>query len=310
MSLAPALRSKIESIVASDRVVVFMKGSPDSPQCGFSAQVVSILNRLLPSYGHFDVLADRDVREGIKEFSNWPTIPQLYIAGEFQGGCDIVKEMYASGELQQALGLEVAPVTTPRVTVTDAAAKLLREATERQGGELHVAIDAGFKHSLSLAPRSGHEVAASSNGITLLFDRDSASRAEGLVIDAADSGGGRQALTVDNPNAPKGAPVNQLSVHELRAWMEAGEPLHLYDVRTPEEHRKARIAGATLVDARVAAEIEKLPRDTRIVFHCHHGGRSQAAAEHFAALGFTNVHNLAGGIAAWSAEIDPSVPSY
>ena len=310
MSLDPALRSRIESIIASDRVVLFMKGSPDSPQCGFSAQVVSILGRLIPSYGHFDVLSDRDVREGLKEFSNWPTIPQLYVGGEFQGGCDIVKEMYASGELHQALGLEVAAVTPPSVTVTDAGAKLLREATQRQGGELHVAIDAGFKHSLSLAPRAGHEIAATSNGITLLFDRDSASRAEGLVIDAADSGGGRQALTVDNPNAPKAAPVNQLSVRELQAWMEAGEPLYLYDVRTPEEHRKARIAGATLVDAKVAAEIEKLPRDTRIVFHCHHGGRSQAAAEHFAALGFTNVHNLAGGIAAWSREIDPSVPTY
>ena len=309
MSLDPALRSRIESIIASDRVVVFMKGSPDSPQCGFSAQVVGILGRLLPAYGHFDVLSDRDVREGIKEFSNWPTIPQLYIGGEFQGGCDIVKEMYASGELHQALGLEVAELTPPSVTVTDAAARLLREAM-RQGGELHVAIDAGFKHSLSLAPRAGHEIAATSNGITLLFDRDSAGRAQGLVVDAADSGGGRQALTVDNPNAPKGATVNQLGVHELRAWMDAGAPLRLYDVRTPEEHRKARIAGATLVDAKVAAEIEQLPRDTRIVFHCHHGGRSQAAAEHFAALGFTNVHNLAGGIAAWSREIDPSVPTY
>ena len=309
MSLDPALRSKIESIVASAPVVVFMKGSPDSPQCGFSAQGVSILNRLLPAYGHFDVLADRDVREGIKEFSNWPTIPQLYIGGEFQGGCDIVKEMYSTGELHQALGLEAAAVTPPSVTVTDAAAKLLREAAQRQGGELHVAIDPGFKHSLSLAPRSGHEIAASSNGITLLFDRDSASRANGLTIDAVDQGG-RKALAVDNPNAPKAAEVNQLSVRELRAMMDSGTELHLYDVRTPEEHRTARIAGAALVDAQVAAQIEKLPKDARIVFHCHHGGRSQAAAEHFAALGFSNVHNLAGGIDAWSREIDPSVPRY
>ena len=96
--------------------------------------------------------------------------------------------------------------------------------------------------------------------------------------------------------------MNQLSALELRAIMESGESFHLYDVRTPEEHRKARIAGATLVDARVAAEIEKLPKDALIVFHCHHGGRSQAAAEHFAARGFTNVHNLAGGIDAWSRE--------
>ena len=108
MSLDPALRSKIESIIASDSVVVFMKGSPDSPQCGFSSQVVSILNRLLPSYGSFDVLSDRDVREGIKEFSNWPTIPQLYINGEFVGGSDIMREMYQSGELQKLLETEKA----------------------------------------------------------------------------------------------------------------------------------------------------------------------------------------------------------
>jgi monothiol glutaredoxin len=309
MALSPELRDRIQSIVGSERVVLFMKGNPDAPQCGFSMQVVTILNRLLPSYGSFDVLADRDVREGIKEFSNWPTIPQLYIEGEFQGGCDIVKEMYATGELQKALGLEVEQVTAPRVTVTDSAAELLREAKGRQGGELHVSIDASFKHSLSLAPRAGHEIAAESNGVTLLFDRDSAGRAAGLTIDAVDSGG-RKALTVDNPNAPKGEPVNQLSVQELRALMDSGEAFYLYDVRTPEEYRTARIDGATLVDARVAAEIEKLPRDARIVFLCHHGGRSQAAAEHFAALGFSDVHNLAGGIDAWSREIDPSVPRY
>jgi monothiol glutaredoxin len=309
MALSPAIRDRIQTIVGSDRVVVFMKGNPDAPQCGFSSQVVSILNRLLPRYGSFDVLEDRDVREGIKEFSSWPTIPQLYIDGEFQGGCDIVKEMYANGELHRALGLGAETVTPPRVTVTDSAVELLREAKGRQGGELHVAIDAGFKHSLSLAPRTGHEIAAESNGIILLFDRDSAQRATGLTIDAVDSDG-RKALAVENPNAPKGEPVSQLSVQELRALMDSGAELHLYDVRTPEEQRKARIAGSTLVDARVAAEIEKLPRDARLVFHCHHGGRSQAAAEHFAALGFSNVHNLAGGIDAWSREVDPSIPRY
>ena len=309
MSLSPQLRERIQSIVGAEKVVLFMKGDPDSPQCGFSSQVVSILNRLLPRYGSFDVLSDREVREGIKEFSNWPTIPQLYIDGEFQGGCDIVKEMYATGELHKALGLSQEPVAAPKVTVTDAAVGVLREAKSRQGGDLHVAIDAAFQHSLSLGPRAGHEVAAESNGITLLFDRDSASRANGLTIDAVDQGG-RKALAVDNPNAPKAAEVNQLSVGELRALMDAGAELHLYDVRTPDEHRTARIAGAELVDAQVAAQIEKLPRDARIVFHCHHGGRSQAAAEHFAALGFTNVHNLAGGIDAWSREIDPSVPRY
>jgi monothiol glutaredoxin len=311
MSSISRCASAIKSIVRSDRVVLFMKGTPDSPQCGFSAQVVSILGRLIPSYATFDVLSDRAVREGVKEFSNWPTIPQLYVEGEFQGGCDIVKELYASGELAQLLGVEPeAPVTPPAVTVTEDAAELLREAVRTQGGDLHVAIDASFKHSLSLGPREAHDVAASSNGVTLLFDRESARRANGLVIGTADSGGGRKALTVENPNAPQPAAVNQLSAVELRALMESGQEFHLYDVRTPEEHAKARIAGATLVDASVAAEIEKLPKDALIVFHCHHGGRSQAAAEHFASRGFANVHNLAGGIDAWSREVDASVPRY
>ncbi|MEX2207871.1 MAG: Grx4 family monothiol glutaredoxin [Myxococcota bacterium] len=309
MSLDPAIRERLESIVRSDRVVLFMKGNPDAPQCGFSAQVVSILGRLLPSYASFDVLSDREVREGIKEFSNWPTIPQLYVAGEFQGGCDIVKELYASGELQQLLGVPVQDAPVPRVTVSDDAAVLLRGAVRSQGGELHVQIDASFKHALSLGPRAGHEVAVESNGLTILFDRESALRANGLVIGAADSGG-QKALTVENPNAPRAEPVNQLSASELQAIMQSGQPFQLYDVRTPEEHDKARIADATLVDARVAAEIEKLPKDALIVFHCHHGGRSQAAAEHFASAGFTNVHNLAGGIDAWSRDVDPSVPRY
>ena len=309
MSLDPALRERLASITRSDRVVVFMKGTPDAPQCGFSAQVVSILGRLIPSYGSFDVLSDREVREGIKEFSDWPTIPQLYVDGEFQGGCDIVKELYASGELAQLLGVQAQIVAAPTVTVTDDAADLLRSAVANQGGELHVAIDASFKHSLSLGPREGHEIVTESNGLTILFDRDSAQRANGLVIGAAESGG-TKALTVENPNAPRAAAVNQLSARELQALMESGQKFHLYDVRTPEEHRQARIAGATLIDPRVAAEIEKLPKDALIVFHCHHGGRSQAAAEHFASSGFTNVHNLAGGIEAWSREVDPSVPRY
>ena len=82
------------------------------------------------------------------------------------------------------------------------------------------------------------------------------------------------------------------------------------DIRTPEERATASIPGTRLLDADVAAEIEKLPKDAMLVFHCHHGGRSQQAAEHFRSLGFKNVHNVAGGIDAWSQQIDPSVPRY
>jgi monothiol glutaredoxin len=96
-------RQRIEKLIGSDKVVLFMKGDRNVPQCGFSATVVQILDTLLPEYSTVDVLRDPEVREGIKEFSSWPTIPQLYVAGEFLGGCDIVREMYSSGELQKAL---------------------------------------------------------------------------------------------------------------------------------------------------------------------------------------------------------------
>ena len=110
MSLTPETRERISALVQAAPVFLFMKGTPQAPQCGFSAQVIQILNSLVPEkYGTHDVLSDPDVREGIKEFSDWPTIPQLYVKGEFLGGCDIVIEMYQSGELQDALGVPRRP---------------------------------------------------------------------------------------------------------------------------------------------------------------------------------------------------------
>jgi monothiol glutaredoxin len=92
---------RIKSIIDGTDVVLFMKGVPAAPQCGFSAAVVQVLNGLGVPYGTVNVLADPFIREGIKSFSNWPTIPQLYVKGEFVGGSDIVREMAASGELTQ-----------------------------------------------------------------------------------------------------------------------------------------------------------------------------------------------------------------
>ena len=93
------INAVIDDKVKNNDVFLFMKGSPDFPQCGFSGQVVQILNYLGVDYGSANVLEDQDLREGIKTYSNWPTIPQLYVKGEFIGGCDIVREMAESGEL-------------------------------------------------------------------------------------------------------------------------------------------------------------------------------------------------------------------
>jgi monothiol glutaredoxin len=97
------IQQLISAEIATHDVILFMKGSPKFPQCGFSSQVVQILDHLGVTYRHLDVLASSELRNGIKEFSNWPTIPQLYVKGEFVGGCDIIREMFQTGELKQLL---------------------------------------------------------------------------------------------------------------------------------------------------------------------------------------------------------------
>ena len=97
------LKERISKMIDSDPIFLFMKGNPTFPQCGFSNQVVQILKAFDIPFGHFDVLTDMEVRQGIKEYSEWPTIPQLYIKSELVGGCDIVRETWESGELQQTL---------------------------------------------------------------------------------------------------------------------------------------------------------------------------------------------------------------
>jgi monothiol glutaredoxin len=95
-----SVHEQIDSKVKSNDVVLFMKGTPQFPQCGFSAQVVQILDYVGVSYTSMNVLEDPAIRQGVKDYSNWPTVPQLYVKGEFLGGCDIVREMFQAGELQ------------------------------------------------------------------------------------------------------------------------------------------------------------------------------------------------------------------
>ena len=97
------VKKNIEELVGANDVVLFMKGAAEAPMCGFSAQVVQILAHLGVTFKDINILEDETLRQGIKEFSDWPTIPQLYLKGEFIGGCDIVREMYLSGELQDEL---------------------------------------------------------------------------------------------------------------------------------------------------------------------------------------------------------------
>ncbi|PNW54674.1 UNVERIFIED_CONTAM: monothiol glutaredoxin, Grx4 family [Euhalothece sp. KZN 001] len=106
--MEPEVKQRIENLINSNKIVVFMKGTKLMPQCGFSNNVVQILNVMGVPYETYDILDDPEVRQGIKEYSNWPTIPQVYVNGEFVGGCDIMIELYQNNELQQMLEVALA----------------------------------------------------------------------------------------------------------------------------------------------------------------------------------------------------------
>ena len=306
MSLNEALRDRIRGLIAADAVVLFMKGNRFRPACGFSAGVVEVLDSLVPGWTSVDVLADAELREGIKEYSAWPTIPQLYVRGEFVGGADIVREMHASGELATLIG---APeVAAPQVHVSARAAAVFREVTAEAGpGEaIRVRISPRFEHDLAVEGRAAGDLEVVAEGVTLVFDRMSAARAAGLRIDFIDRDG-EAGFAIDNPNAPP--QVKPITAGELQGKLAQGA-VRLFDVRTPQERDIAAIAGARLLDEAVRAEILELDRGTPLAFHCHHGMRSQAAAEFFVSQGFREVYNLRGGIDAWSREVDSGVPRY
>ena len=248
MPLSDQQRQHFDDLVKKSRVVLFMKGNKHFPQCGFSAQVIGILKETGVPFETVNVLSDPAVRDGIKEYSAWPTIPQLYVDGEFLGGCDIVKEMYAAGDLEVVV-----------------------------------------------------------SGVTVLFDKASAKRADGIRVQWVDTPDGG-AFKIENPNEP--ARVKSLTAPELKTWIDEKKPFELFDVRTEDERKLANIEGARPLDMDGEKHLLTLDKKTPIVFQCHHGMRSKSAAERFLREGFTNVYNLEGGIEAWSQKVDPKVPRY
>ncbi|MFP6607173.1 MAG: Grx4 family monothiol glutaredoxin [Myxococcota bacterium] len=211
MSLDDTTQQKIDDLVHSHHVMLFMKGNRQAPQCGFSATVIQILDSLTPEYETADVLSDAALRDGIKTYSAWPTIPQLYVEGEFIGGCDIIQELFDSGELHEKLGIQLDLSIRPTITISDEAAEALRKATPGAGAggedeerELHLTIDSRYQASLAMAPRRGHDIEIDANGIRLLIDALSAQRAEGLSIETVDTPNGA-GFKIENPNAPEEA---------------------------------------------------------------------------------------------------------
>ncbi len=306
MAMNESLRKHLSELVANHRVVLFMKGNRQAPQCGFSAQVVQILDALVPSYETVDVLRSPEIRDGIKEFSQWPTIPQLYVGGQFVGGCDIVRDLNGSGELQKLLGTEAGEPPSPTITVSEPAAKAFQSYLGDSGGDsLRLKIDPPFHYDLFLGPREPGDIEAHASGLTFLLDPTSARRAVDVSIDFV--GGSEGGFKISQPNEPP--KVKQLSAAELKAMLDRGEVI-LFDVRPEAERKLASIAAARSLDEAGQAYLLALDRGTPIAFHCHHGVRSLEAARQVLGEDFRNVYNLKGGIEAWSQTVDPSVPRY
>ena len=307
MSLSPATRARIESLLADHHVVLFMKGTRLAPQCGFSAAAADRLNALLDDYHSVDVLADEEIRAGIKEFGQWPTIPQLYIGGELVGGADIVQSMFDSGELHRVLGVAAPDRTPPQLTVSDAAVEKVRAALADAGeAKLFLVVDGRFQPQFQLREPGEHDIVAVANGLEVRFDAASAQRARGASIDWTRTPHG-EGLAIFLPQAPQA--IRSLDVHQLKQRMQAGD-ITVVDVRPEQDRAFAPFAGAEAFTPETHARLTALPKDAALAFICHHGNSSRNAAEHFREHGFTNLWNVEGGIDAWSVEIDPSVPRY
>lgn len=310
MNVSEPVKARIEALIQSDRVVLFMKGTRLMPQCGFSGGIVEILDDLLDKYTTVNVLDDAEIREGIKGYSNWPTIPQLYIAGEFVGGADIVREMQQNGELQQKLGVSGAKErVSPTITVTEVARKEFLEAVKESPGELlRFEVNPRFEYGLYMSQRMDGDFEVNvGDGLVLLVDRSSARRANGVSIDFIEGpeGGG---FKIENPNEPPR--VRSITAAKLKEMLDTDANLLLVDVRTDRERDIASIDAARPLDREELSRLEGLPKDTPIAFLCHHGVRSRSAAEHFVSQGFSKIYNVEGGIDAWSVKVDPKVPRY
>ena len=156
---------------------------------------------MLAGYHTVDVLSRPEIRDGIKEYTQWPTVPQLYVNGEFVGGCDIISEMAGTGELYETLGVELPEVSQPSIEIKDQARDVFADepCADEQGIRLTISKD--FQYQLGVGPINTTDFQVTSNGITLTIDRISATRADGLTIDF-ETDGGQSGFRVKNPNEP------------------------------------------------------------------------------------------------------------
>lgn len=299
-NMTQELDQKIESLINSHKVVLFMKGTPQTPMCGFSGNTIKMLKDLLDEdFKTFNVLEDNDVREGIKNYSEWPTIPQLYIDNEFVGGNDIISEMFNTGELHELLNLQKPNRTPPTITISDEALKHIKEGMQEVGGQkLFLSIDDAFNTRFSIESPKGYEVVSQVKNLDIYMDIGTAERAQDIDISWIEELQG-SGLRIKNPNEPPA--VIELSVTELQDWFDTknvDNPM-IFDVRPADKVEEGTLPGGRRLDKKTIIEIEEMDKNTPLVFVCQVGQSSMAAAEFFRKKGYSKVYNLSGGYQAW-----------
>ncbi len=180
-------------------------------------------------------------------------------------------------------------------------------ADEGNGEVLRLEVGPQYQYELYFGPKKPGDLEVVTGGVTIAFDRESAKRAEGIQVSWVETPDGG-AFRIDNPNEP--ARVKGLSAVEVKKWMDEGKTFELFDVRTDGERETAKVDRARPLDVDGEKHLAGLPKDRPIVFMCHHGMRSKAAAERVLKDGFKQVYNLEGGIDAWSQTVDATVPRY
>lgn len=294
------VKQKIEKLINTHKVFLFMKGTPQTPMCGFSGNTIKMLKDLLEDdFKSFNVLEDQAVREGIKSYSEWPTIPQLYINNQFIGGNDIISEMFNTGELHELLDLKKPDRTPPNMTISDEALQHIKEGMQEAGDhKLFLSIDDAFNTRFSLDTPKGYEIVTRVGDLDLYMDIGTAERAQNIEITWLEELQG-SGLRIKNPNEPPA--VIELSVSELQDWLDTQDidnPL-VFDVRPAEKIAMGTLPGGRRLDKQAINDIEKFDKDTPLVFVCQVGQSSMAAAEFFRKKGYSKIYNLTGGYDAW-----------
>ncbi len=310
MLLNIKIKEKIINYINREKIALFIKGTPQEPQCGFSAKIIEILDFFVSDYVSINVLEDEQVRNGIKEYSNWPTIPQLYVDQKFIGGSDVVSQMYDNGELLELFNIKkISKNFIFNIKITnDAKNKFINFLQNNNKiSYFRLTINAKFEHKLSISILKQNDVISKNNDISLILDPVSATRVNNIIIDYKQIGF-KEGFKIINPNKPP--KIKQINALELKRKIDNKDKLMVFDVRTKEEWDIVHIKNTYFFRDFSSEQKNKLNKHKMIVFLCHHGMRSQRIAESFRMNGFTNVYNLIGGIDEWSRNIDTTLVRY